>query len=201
MILEFKILRHMMQPEIRITGLYMVIHIFSKIILLLFFWTLEVGKGRLNPKKAYHRRIPNLEIVTVHRRSDSKRAYRPQVFFLKLSLTAMIKWIKNMSRQKTYDLSTGYTLNPWFSCRNTSLRLIESGRTVPWFILLPLEKYIVRLRMSLFLWFTIWQALAPECEGIQYGYCLKIRERIISGCQYTVYCDQIPMNMHSQTHY
>jgi hypothetical protein len=50
-----------------------------------------VGKGRLNAKKAYHRRIPNLEIVTVHRRSDSKRACRPQAFFLKLSLTALIK--------------------------------------------------------------------------------------------------------------
>ncbi len=49
--------------------------------LLLFFWTLEVGKPRVNPKKAYHRRIPNFEIVTVHRRSDSQRAYRPQAFF------------------------------------------------------------------------------------------------------------------------
>ena len=60
--------------------LYIVIHIFSKIILLLFSWTLEEGKGSLNPKKAYHRRIHNLEIVTVHRRSDSKRAYRSQAF-------------------------------------------------------------------------------------------------------------------------
>jgi hypothetical protein len=59
--------------------------------LLLFFWTLEVVKPRVNPKKAFYRRIPNLDIVTVHRRSDSKRAYRPQAFFLKLSLTAMIK--------------------------------------------------------------------------------------------------------------
>ncbi len=55
------------------------------------FWTLEVGQGRLNPKKAYHWRIPNLEIVPLQRRSDSKRAYRPQAFFSKLSLTAMIK--------------------------------------------------------------------------------------------------------------
>ncbi len=70
---------------------YILIHMFPKIILLLFFWTLEVGKRRVNPKKAYHQRIPNLETVTVHRRSDSKRAYRPQAFFLKLSLTAMIK--------------------------------------------------------------------------------------------------------------
>jgi hypothetical protein len=34
----------------------------------------------------------------VHRRSDSKRAYRPQAYFLKLSLTALIKQIKNKSR-------------------------------------------------------------------------------------------------------
>jgi hypothetical protein len=54
--------------------------------------------GHLNPYKAYHRRIPDLEIVTVHKRSDSKRAYRPQAFFLKLSLTAMIKSIKNKLR-------------------------------------------------------------------------------------------------------
>ncbi len=78
--------------------MYVVIHIFSKIILLLFFWTLEVGKARLNPKKAYHRRIHNLEIVTVHRKSDSKRAYRSQAFFKKLSQIATIKQIKNMSR-------------------------------------------------------------------------------------------------------
>jgi hypothetical protein len=78
--------------------MYVVIHIFSKIILLLFFWTLEVGKGRLNPKNVYHRRIHNLEIVTVHRRSDTKRAYRPQAFFKKLSQIATIKQIKNKSR-------------------------------------------------------------------------------------------------------
>jgi hypothetical protein len=54
--------------------------------------------GHLNPYKAYLWRIPDLEIVTVHKRSDSKRAYRPQAFFLKLSLTAMIKSIKNKSR-------------------------------------------------------------------------------------------------------
>jgi hypothetical protein len=47
--------------------------------------------GHLNPFKAYHRKIPDPEIVTVHRRSNSKRVYRPQAFFLKLSLTAMIK--------------------------------------------------------------------------------------------------------------
>jgi hypothetical protein len=64
---------------------------FSKIISLLFFWTLEVGNRRLNLKKAYHWRIPNLETVTVHRRSDSKRAYQPQAYILKLSLTTMIK--------------------------------------------------------------------------------------------------------------
>ena len=43
--------------------LYIVIHIFSKIILLLFFWTLEVGKRCLNPKKAYHRRILILKLL------------------------------------------------------------------------------------------------------------------------------------------
>ncbi len=95
--------------------LYIVIHLFSKIILLLFFWILEMGKHRLNPKKAYHRRIPNLETVTVHRRSDSKRAYRPQAFFLKLSLIAMIKWIKNKSRSSQklmiYRLDTLLTLD------------------------------------------------------------------------------------------
>jgi hypothetical protein len=78
--------------------MYVVIHIFSKIILLLFFLTLEVGKGCLNPKKAYHRRIHNLEIVTVHRRSGSKRAYRSQAFLKKLSQIATIKQIKNKSR-------------------------------------------------------------------------------------------------------
>jgi hypothetical protein len=29
---------------------------------------------------AHNRRILNLEVVTPHRRSDSKRAYRPQAF-------------------------------------------------------------------------------------------------------------------------
>ena len=42
------------------------------------------GRGLVNPKKAYNRRIANLEIVTVHRRSDSKRAYRPQAFLKKV---------------------------------------------------------------------------------------------------------------------
>jgi hypothetical protein len=56
------------------------------------------GMGHLNPYKVYHRRIPDPEIVTLHRRSDSKRAYRLPAFFLKLSLTAMIKSIKNKSR-------------------------------------------------------------------------------------------------------
>jgi hypothetical protein len=81
-----------------LSEMYILVYVhctFSKIILLLFFWTRVVGTRRLNPKKAYHRRIPNLETVTVHRRSDSKRAYRPQAVFLKLSLTAMIKCIKN----------------------------------------------------------------------------------------------------------
>jgi len=36
--------------------------------------------GHLNPFKAYHRRISDPEIVTLHRRSNSKRAYRPQAF-------------------------------------------------------------------------------------------------------------------------
>jgi hypothetical protein len=40
---------------------------------------------------AHNQRILNLEVVTLHRRSDSKRAYRPQAFIKKLSLTAMIK--------------------------------------------------------------------------------------------------------------
>jgi hypothetical protein len=40
----------------------------------------------------------NLEIVTVHRRSNSKRAYRSQAFFKKLSKIATIKLIKNKSR-------------------------------------------------------------------------------------------------------
>ncbi len=82
---------------------------------LLFFWTLEMDKRRLNPKKAYHRRIPNLETVTVHRRSDCKRAYRLHAFFLKLSLTAVIKWIKNKSRsyqkRMIYRLDTPLTLD------------------------------------------------------------------------------------------
>ena len=52
-----------------------------KDIVFLFFWTLEGGRGLVNPMKAYHRRIANLEIVTVHRRSDSKRAYRSPAFF------------------------------------------------------------------------------------------------------------------------
>ena len=59
--------------------------------------------------------VPNLETVTVHRRSDSKRTYRPQAFFLKLSLTAMIKWIKNKSRSykklMIYRLDTLLTLD------------------------------------------------------------------------------------------
>ncbi len=42
------------------------------------------GRGLVNPKKDYNRRIANLEIVTVHRRSDSKRVYRSQAFFLKI---------------------------------------------------------------------------------------------------------------------
>ena len=71
--------------------------------------------GHLNPYKAYHRRIPDPEIVTLHRRSDSKRAYRPPAFFLKLSQTAMIKSIKNKSRsyQKLmiYRLDTLLTLH------------------------------------------------------------------------------------------
>jgi hypothetical protein len=69
--------------------------------------------GHLNPYKAYHRRIPDPEIVTLHRRSDSKRAYRPQAFFLKLSLTAMIKSIKNKSRsyQKLMIMDTLLTLD------------------------------------------------------------------------------------------
>jgi hypothetical protein len=67
---QLKFLRYVMQPEIRITGQFL------------------CGSSL---QCAYHRRIPNLETVTVHRRSDSKRAYRPQAFFLKLSLTAMIK--------------------------------------------------------------------------------------------------------------
>jgi hypothetical protein len=43
-----------------------------------------LGRGLVNPKKDYNRRIENLEIVTVHRRSDSKRAYRSPAFFLKI---------------------------------------------------------------------------------------------------------------------
>ena len=34
-------------------------------------------RQHVNPKKAHYRRILNLKIVTVHRRSDSRRAYRP----------------------------------------------------------------------------------------------------------------------------
>jgi hypothetical protein len=71
--------------------------------------------GHLNPYKAYHRRIPDPEIVTLHRRSESKRAYWPPAFFLKLSLTAMIKSIKNKSwpyqKLMFYRLDTLLTLD------------------------------------------------------------------------------------------
>jgi hypothetical protein len=46
---------------------------------------------------AHNRRIMNLEVVTLHRRSNSKRAYRLQAFFNKLSLIELIKQIKNKS--------------------------------------------------------------------------------------------------------
>ncbi len=80
-----------------------------------FFRLWKGGMGHLNPYKAYHRRIPDPEIVTLHRRSNSKRVYGPQAFLLKLSLTAMIKSIKNKSRsyQKLmiYRLDTLLTLD------------------------------------------------------------------------------------------
>jgi hypothetical protein len=75
--------------------IYIVMHIFFKFILFLIFWTLAGRLVHKNPKKAYHQKIPDLKIVTVHRRSDSKRAYGYQAFFFKLNLTAMIKQIKN----------------------------------------------------------------------------------------------------------
>jgi hypothetical protein len=111
--------------------------------LLLIFWTLEVGKGHLNAKKAYHRRIPNLEIVTVHRRSDSKRAYRPQAFFLKLMPDSNDKINQKYVPviPKTYDLSTGYTFDPWFSRRNTSSSRNDVIRTV---FSLPMSPSLVR---------------------------------------------------------
>jgi hypothetical protein len=42
------------------------------------------------PRKDHYRRIPNHEIVTVHRKSGSKEHTGLRIF-LKLSLTAMIK--------------------------------------------------------------------------------------------------------------
>ncbi len=65
------------------------------------YFLLDSEGGRVHTKHlppAHNRRIPNLEVDTLHRRSDSKRAYRPQAFFFKLSLIAMIKQIKNKSR-------------------------------------------------------------------------------------------------------
>jgi hypothetical protein len=62
---------------------------------------LDSGGGKGSSKNlptAYNRRILNLEVVTLHRRSDSKRAYRLQAFFKKLSLIELIKQIKNKSR-------------------------------------------------------------------------------------------------------
>jgi hypothetical protein len=92
--------------------------------LFLTFWTFwKGGIGHLNPRKAYHRRIPDLEIVTMHRRSDSKRAYRPQAFILTIKPDSNDKTNQKYVPVilKTYDLSTGYTFNPGFSRRNTSL--------------------------------------------------------------------------------
>jgi hypothetical protein len=43
-------------------------------------------------------RAGEVEVVTLHRRSDSKRAYRPRAFFFKFILIALIKQIKNKSR-------------------------------------------------------------------------------------------------------
>jgi hypothetical protein len=48
------------------------------------YFLLDSGGGRGHTKHlppAHNRRILNLEAVTLHRRSDSKRAYRPQAFF------------------------------------------------------------------------------------------------------------------------
>jgi hypothetical protein len=76
----------------------------------MFFWTLEGGMG---PYKAYQRRIPDPEIVT--RTGGVTAKERTAANFLKLSLTAMIKSIKNKSRsyQKLmiYRLDTLLTLH------------------------------------------------------------------------------------------
>ncbi len=66
----------------------------------LFSFGLWRGEGVIQStcRPAHNRRILNLEVVTLHKRSDSKRVYRPQAFFKKLSLIALIKQIKNKSR-------------------------------------------------------------------------------------------------------
>jgi hypothetical protein len=55
----------------------------------------EGERGHVNPKMI--RIILNLEIVTVHRRSDSKRAYRSDAFF-KINPDSKDKKIKNKSQ-------------------------------------------------------------------------------------------------------
>jgi hypothetical protein len=48
------------------------------------FFLLDSGGGKGSSKNlppAHNRRILNLEVVTLHRSSDSKRAYRLQAFF------------------------------------------------------------------------------------------------------------------------
>jgi hypothetical protein len=68
---------------------------------ILVYFLLDSGGGKGSSKHlppAYNRRILNLEVVTLHRRSDTKRAYRLQAFFFKLDLIEFIKQIKNKSR-------------------------------------------------------------------------------------------------------
>jgi hypothetical protein len=72
--------------------MYNVIHIFFNIFTFSFFWTPEGGRGHLNPKKVHHCTggMQIFKFGTMQRRSDSKKAYRSQAFFSKLSLTAMM---------------------------------------------------------------------------------------------------------------
>jgi hypothetical protein len=62
--------------------MYIIIHIFLATVLV--FFLLDSGGGKGSSKHlppAYNWRILNLEVFTLHRRSDSKRAYRLQAFF------------------------------------------------------------------------------------------------------------------------
>jgi hypothetical protein len=67
----------------------------------LVYFLLDSGGGKGSSKHlppAHNRMILNLEVVTLHRRRDTKRAYRLQAFFKKLGLIELIKQIKNKSR-------------------------------------------------------------------------------------------------------